>query len=263
MNINIEYTDDGKGALWHTGSVIKPQDILEANNYFFGETNFPSIQYLIFNLLNCSDFSLPTEYLQKIAEQNIDASKINKGLKFIILSGEPLVYHTLQAWKNMINSTKWSVEIFKTKREGINWLEKKFNLKIPIKIFEISFKDDPIHISYNSEKNLLSHKGIGNIKLGDFLNFYNRLKNYELKPNYKVIADYSEAHTNLTFDDLLLMAQKRVNTAKDMGIISIALVGQSELINKLLKLYKMLLDKKCFKVEQFESRIEAEAWLKV
>lgn len=263
MNINIEYTKDGAGALWHTGSIIKPQDILEASQIFFNESNFHSIKYLIFNLLNCSDFNLPTQYIQKIVEMDIDASKLNKNLHFIILTGEPLTYNTTQSWKHMLKSTNWNIEVFKTKREGVFWIENKLNLKIPPEIFEIKFKEEPIHINYNSEKNLLSHKGVGSINFGDFLNFYTRLKNYELKPNYKVIADYSEAYTNLTFEDLLIMAQKRVDTAKNMGVISIALVGKTDLIKNLLKLYKMLLDKDCFKVEQFESRIEAEAWLKV
>lgn len=126
-----------------------------------------------------------------------------------------------------------------------------------------NFRQEPIKISYDPEKNLLIHKGAGDITLADFLNFYKRLQDYNLKPNYKVIADYSEAYTELTFNDLLTMAQRRSGTAKGMGKISIALVGKSDLIKTLLKLYKVLLNEEFFKVEQFDNRLEAEAWLKV
>lgn len=163
----------------------------------------------------------------------------------------------------MVTDTAWNTGVYKTKREGIEWLEKLTGAPIPPSLFNLNFTPEPILINFDPEKNLLIHKGIGKIHFGDFINLYKRISNYNLKPNYKVIADYSDANTDLSFDDLLTMAQKRSITAKGMGKISIALVGKTDLINNLLKVYKALLNKDLFKVEQFENSLEAEAWLKV
>lgn len=263
MNINIKYTDDFTGALWLVGDSLSPEDITEANDIFMKDPRFQSLNYLIINLLECTNFLISSEHLQKIAEQDLEAATKNQQLNVLILTGEPLTYSISQAWKTMIADTNWETGIYKAKSEGIKWLENQTGKTVPLSLFNLEFTPDPIHIDFNSEKNLLVHKGIGKIHFGDFLNFYKRLSNYSLKPNYKVIADYSEAQTDLSFDDLLTMAQKRAVTADNMGKISIALVGKTDLIKNLLKVYKALLNKDLFKVEQFDSRLEAEAWLKV
>lgn len=263
MNINFNYTDDGKGALWLAGKSITPQDIIEANERFIEEGQFKSLKYLIISLLDCTNFSISSDNIPRIAELDIEDSNINDNLYLIILAGDPIVYSSAKLWEGMLRETNWRTAVHKTKREGIEWLQSQIKSDIPSQLFNIKFRAEPIQISYDSEKNLLVHKGVGNIKFGDFLTLYRRLSNYDIKPNYKVIADYSDAYTELSFEELLIMAQKRSDTAKDMGTISIALVGRSELIQHLLRIYKVLLNKELFKVEQFDNRLAAEAWLKV
>lgn len=263
MNIDIIYTNDGTGIIWLAGKYIYPQDISEANSLVLSDDRFKNVNYAILNFLNCTEFNISTENIPQLAEEDFLLSQINKNLHVAILSPEPYISNIAEAWKKTIDDTGWNIEIFGNKQSGIKWLEDSLKIKVPNILFEKSFIQEPIHIRYFPEKNLLIHKGSGKIVFGDFINFYKRLNNYKLKPNYKVIADYSDAFTQLTFNDLLTMAHKRSDTANNMGKISIALVGKTELIKNLLKIYKALLDKEQFKVEQFNSRLEAEAWLKV
>lgn len=263
MDINIIYSEDKTGVLWLSGETITSKDVIEANIYFLQNEKFKDVRYLIVNFLNCSNFLIPSQDVQKIAEQDIEASKINTKIHVAVLTGDAISYNTAKLWESMITETGWQTSVFETKREGIEWIQNKLNQTIPNKLLESSYRANPITISYDENLNLLTHRGVGKIMLADFINFYRNLSLYNLKPNYKVIADYSEAYTELSFEDLQTMSQRRAATAKSMGTISIALIVNSDLKDTISSLYKILLNKEYFNVKQFDNLPEAEAWLNI
>lgn len=119
-----------------------------------------------------------------------------------------------------------------------------------------------ISVEYDSERNVLFGKGTGFLGINDFLQYYSKVKEITLRPNYRVLADFSEANGDLSFDDISKMAEQRKSLAKSMGNIKIAIVGTRDIVFGVSRMYQSLLDnEKNIAIQVFRTRKEAETWL--
>ena len=67
----------------------------------------------------------------------------------------------------------------------------------------------PISIDYNRKENVIYTKAEGVIKLSDIISYFSSAETLDLKPGYRVLADYSDAILQLSNEDIHQMARQR------------------------------------------------------
>lgn len=119
----------------------------------------------------------------------------------------------------------------------------------------------PISIDYDSEKNVIYTKAEDVLARNDIISYYSSIATLDLKPEYRVLADYSNAELDLSYKEISEMSAMRNTTLGEMGIIMIAFFSNKDLVFGVTRMFQALLDEKCFKVGVFREKAEAINWL--
>jgi len=119
----------------------------------------------------------------------------------------------------------------------------------------------PISIHYDPEQNVLYTDATGEISLGDIMSYYSEIERIDFKPQYSVLADYSEASIELNYDDLNKMASKRSSISHGSGLVKIAVFAKSDVVFGVARMYEAMIDKESYEVNAFRDREEAMQWL--
>jgi len=120
-----------------------------------------------------------------------------------------------------------------------------------------------ISINYDPDQNALYTNATGEISLEDIMFYYSEIEQIDFKPQYSVLADYSEANADLDLDDIANMTSRRYGISRGLGVIKIAVVAKSDLLFGLARMYQGMSDHKLFEVSAFRDRGEALRWLKI
>jgi len=121
----------------------------------------------------------------------------------------------------------------------------------------------PISINYDPDQNALFTNATGEISLEDIMRYYSEIEQMDFKPQYSVLADYSEARAGLALGDISKMTSRRYGISFGLGVIKIAVVAKSDLLFGLARMYQGMIDHKLFEVSAFRDRREALRWLKI
>ena len=106
-------------------------------------------------------------------------------------------------------------------------------------------------------------KAEGVIKLSDIISYFSSAETLDLKPGYRVLADYSDAILELSSEDIYEMAGRRTMLPDTNEKISIAVFCKEDYVFGLGRMYEALLDKDKYNVMNFRSKEEAKKWLGV
>lgn len=121
----------------------------------------------------------------------------------------------------------------------------------------------PISIHYDYEQNVLFSTATGSISLDDIMSYYSEIEHMDLKPQYSVLADCSEASIKLNYDDIVKMTTRRSIISHGAGLVKIAVVAKGGVVFGMARMYGSLLGDKHFAVNVFRDRGEAVQWLRI
>ena len=119
----------------------------------------------------------------------------------------------------------------------------------------------PISINYDHDKNVLYSEAAGVITIDDIMEYYSSLATLDLRPDYRVLADYRNADLKINYDDMCKMTQRRRVLSSKIGKILIAVVASRELVFGMARMYQSLLDDDHYEVHPFKDINEAKTWL--
>ncbi|MBC8198621.1 MAG: STAS/SEC14 domain-containing protein [Desulfobacteraceae bacterium] len=119
----------------------------------------------------------------------------------------------------------------------------------------------PISIHYDPGQNVLHSKATGVISFKDIMAYYSKIERLDLKPGYSVLADYTEGSTDLKYNDIARMVEKRRSISLKSGMLKIAVVAKSDVVFGMARMYQAIIGEEHFEVNVFRDRGEALRWL--
>jgi len=119
----------------------------------------------------------------------------------------------------------------------------------------------PISLEYDGEENVVYTTATGAIAFSDITGYFSSIKTLNVRAGYRVLADYSEASFNLSYDNIERMAREREKMGGDEGEVRIAVHCRDDLVYGLGRTYRALLDGGRYSVMIFRTRKEAKDWL--
>lgn len=121
----------------------------------------------------------------------------------------------------------------------------------------------PILIHYEPEQNVLYSKAIGVIFIEDIMGYYSKIERMDLKPGYSVLADYSEAVSDLIYDEIVAMVERQRHLHRGLRPAKIAIVAKSDIMFGLARVYAAMIEPENIEVNVFRDRTQALQWLEI
>ncbi len=119
----------------------------------------------------------------------------------------------------------------------------------------------PISLTYDREENVVYTTATGTIAFSDIAGYFSSVQALNPRPGYRVLADYSQASFNLSYDEIDRMARERKTVLGGGGNVRIAVHCQDDLVYGLGRTYRALLDDEQYSVMIFRTRKAATDWL--
>ena len=125
MPIQIRYIDGGVGVEYIGSGVLTGADIIEANRKIYRNENFSKQRYQIVDRSNCTEFRVSSEEIQKIAEQDKAAAKINPNFIVALISTTDLQYGLSRMYEAYTGVGGFSTEVFRDRKSAEEWIENR------------------------------------------------------------------------------------------------------------------------------------------
>jgi len=123
MPIEIQYLPDGGVFLKGTG-IVKASDIIEMNEKLYAtEDKIVNISYQLCDLTNIEDYSITTEEIKTLAEQDIKASALNKSMIIAVVGEKDVIYGLLRMWQSFSSSAYITSKVFRNLGDAKKWIE--------------------------------------------------------------------------------------------------------------------------------------------
>ena len=119
MPVQINILQDGIGIEFLSSGIITGKEIIEANKKIYTREYLLRLKYKIIDRSTCTDYRVTPEEMSVIANQDIEASKINRNITIVLVSPTDLQYGMTRMWQVLSEDTGFKSEIFKD-RESAN-----------------------------------------------------------------------------------------------------------------------------------------------
>lgn len=120
----------------------------------------------------------------------------------------------------------------------------------------------PISVEYDDDKKIIHTKADGVIKFNDINSYFLSIGELNLKQNYRVLADYSNATLELSSNDINQMATRREQVdSNSISRVKIAVYCSQDLVFGIGRMYEALTDDEKYEIMIFRSYEEACNWL--
>ena len=119
----------------------------------------------------------------------------------------------------------------------------------------------PISIEYDRKENVIYTKAEDVITLDDIISYFSSVATLDLKKEYRVFADYSDAILKLSNQDIHEMARQREVMLDTNDKIRIAVFCTENLVFGVGRMYQGLLGEDKCNVKVFRSQEEAKKWI--
>ncbi len=128
MPIKINFIDNGVGIEFISSGIVTGKEIIEANKKVYTRENLSKLKYKIVDRTTCSKYSVTTEEIKIIANQDNEAAKINPNVLIALISTTPLQYGMSRMWEAYTDDIGFQVGIFIDRDSADNWLRTKLNI---------------------------------------------------------------------------------------------------------------------------------------
>lgn len=126
MPVKINILENGSGIEFISSGVVKGIDIINANNKIYTPEHLARLRYKIIDRTTCTEYLVTSDEMRRIADQDIEASKINRSITIILVSPTKLQYGMTRMWQVLSDETGWKSEIFDTRENANDYINKTF-----------------------------------------------------------------------------------------------------------------------------------------
>ena len=119
MAYKINWTD--KGVYVTSFGVVKTEDVFEVIGVLVGDSRFDSINYLIKDFQNVTEFVLKDFDLTSISTLTTNPTKWNPNLKSCFITKDPKLQKMFLQFIEIMKFTNWETKIFDSSEDAIEW----------------------------------------------------------------------------------------------------------------------------------------------
>lgn len=119
----------------------------------------------------------------------------------------------------------------------------------------------PIH--YDAERNVLYSKATEVITLEDIMGYYSKIERMNLNPGYSILADYTEAVCDISYEEITAMVERRRKFYRAQRPAKIAIIVRSDIMFGMARVYGGLIEPENIEVNVFRHRGDALMWLEI
>lgn len=121
----------------------------------------------------------------------------------------------------------------------------------------------PLSFHYDPEQNVMFTYATGSVSIDDIMSYYGEVERMDIDPQHSILADFTEADTNLSYEDIGMMASRRRNVSREAASMKIAVVAKADLVFGIARMYVAMLNDERFEVSAFRDRAKAIKWLNI
>ena len=123
MPIEIQYLTGG-GIVAKGIGIVTGRDIIDFNNELYAtEDKIANISYQLCDLTNIESYSVTTEEIRTIAEQDIRASILNRKMIIAVAGEKDVIYGLLRMWQSFSGSASIPIKVFRGVEDAKKWIE--------------------------------------------------------------------------------------------------------------------------------------------
>lgn len=116
----IEYVKDGVEVSL-TG-VITSKEILDAGAEIRKRDEFVSRKHALWIFQSVEDIEISTNEIRRMAELDVEAAKVNPGIKVGIVSDTALVFGLSRMYEAYAGESQWETQVFYTLEDAQEWV---------------------------------------------------------------------------------------------------------------------------------------------
>ena len=127
MTIDVDYLDDGKGAIYKASSVLSGEELIAANERVLSRAlGGGSLLYSFFDCNSITGVAISDAQLRRVADQDVAASRRMRNRVIVAIHAKDDVPFALaRMWMVYVEAAGWETNVFRRKSEAVAWLKER------------------------------------------------------------------------------------------------------------------------------------------
>ena len=122
MTIQVNYLENGIGIEIIASGIVTGEEVIEAHKEIYNEENFKKQKYKIVDRTDCTKYQVYPEDIEKIAEIDDEASRINPNLLIAVISTTSLQHGMTRMWQAYMKNNVFITKNFQDRISADNWI---------------------------------------------------------------------------------------------------------------------------------------------
>ena len=122
MTIQVNYLENGIGIELIASGIVTGEEVIEAHKEVYNEENFKKQKYKIVDRTDCTKYQVYPEDIEKIAEMDDEASRINPNLIIAVISTTSLQHGMTRMWQAYMKNNVFITKNFLDRISADNWI---------------------------------------------------------------------------------------------------------------------------------------------
>ncbi len=123
MTIQVNYLENGIGIELIASGIVTGEEVIEAHKEIYNEEDFKKQRYKIVDRTDCTKYQVYPEEIEKIAEMDDKASRINPNLIIAVISTTSLQYGMTRMWQAYLKNNVFITKNFSDRISADNWIK--------------------------------------------------------------------------------------------------------------------------------------------
>jgi dihydroxyacetone kinase-like predicted kinase len=122
MTIQVNYLENGIGIEVIASEIVTGEEVIEAHKEIYNDENFIKKIYKIVDRTDCTKYQVYPEDIEKIAEMDDEASRINPNLIIAVISTTSLQHGMTRMWQAHMKNNVFIARNFLDRLSADNWI---------------------------------------------------------------------------------------------------------------------------------------------
>ena len=127
MTIEVDYLDDGKGAIYRASGVLSGEELIAANERVLSRAlGGESLLYSFFDCNSITGVAISDAQLRRVADQDVAASQRMRNRVIVaIYAKDDVPFALARMWMVYVEAAGWETNVFRRKSEAVAWLKER------------------------------------------------------------------------------------------------------------------------------------------
>ena len=122
MTIQVNYLENGIGIEIIASGIVTGEEVIEAHKEIYNKENLKKQKYKIIDRTDCTKYQVYPEDIEKIAEMDDEASRINPNLLIAVISTTSLQHGMTRMWQAYMKNNVFVTKNFLDRISADNWI---------------------------------------------------------------------------------------------------------------------------------------------